>query len=102
MSQEQLIDAGLTKEEASACTPMRGVGCGNCAETGFKGRIAVYEVMPISDEIREYVLNGASAVEIKQQAMREGMSTLRRSALNCLLEGTTTIDEVYRISASDS
>ncbi|NRA04246.1 MAG: type IV-A pilus assembly ATPase PilB [Myxococcales bacterium] len=102
VSAKQLLEAGLSPDEVKRCTPMRGVGCSACANTGFKGRIAVYEVLPVSDAIREYVLNGATAVEVKQQAIREGMSTLRRSALNHLLNGTTTVDEVYRVSVSDN
>ena len=80
---------------------MKGAGCGNCSETGFKGRIAVYEVM-VADAKRckEFVLNGASSTEIKREAIRGGMSTLRRSALNKVLEGTTTLAEVFRVSAT--
>ena len=57
--------------------------------------------MPLSDALKEFVLNGASALELKREAMRSGMVTLRRSALNKLLEGITTLGEVYRVSAAD-
>ena len=80
---------------------MKGAGCGNCSETGFKGRIAVYEVMVASETLKEFVLNGASSTEIKREAIRGGMSTLRRSVLNKVLEGTTTLAEVFRVSAKD-
>jgi type IV pilus assembly protein PilB len=102
ISKEKLVDTGMSSEEAAGCTPYKGSGCDNCADTGFRGRVAVYEVMVMTDTLKEYVLNGASAAEIKQEAIRGGLSTLRRSILNKVLEGTTTIEEVYRVSTSDS
>jgi len=99
---EQLATCGLKPEERAAVQPMKGAGCGNCAETGYKGRIALYEVMVMSDTIKEFVLNGASAAEIKREAIREGMATLRRSALNVFLQGGTTLTEVFRTSGADS
>ena len=101
VTREKLEESGLSPEEAARCSPVKGEGCGNCAETGFRGRIAVYEVMVMTDTLKEYVLNGASAAEIKQEAIRGGLATLRRSALNKVLEGVTTISEVYRVSSSD-
>jgi type IV pilus assembly protein PilB len=98
---EALVAAGLSEEEAAAFTPTKGTGCGNCSETGFKGRIAIYEVMALTEELKEFVLNGASALELKREAIRGGMLTLRRSALNKLIEGTTTLSEVYRVSTAD-
>ncbi|MCP4003676.1 MAG: type IV-A pilus assembly ATPase PilB [bacterium] len=99
---EELEKAGMSSEEAASCTPVKGAGCANCSDTGFKGRIAVYEVMVMTENLKEFVLNGASAAEIKREAIRGGMCTLRRSALNKVMEGTTTIGEVFRVSASDS
>jgi type IV pilus assembly protein PilB len=101
VTREALVKAGLTDEEASATTPMKGRGCGNCSDTGFKGRVALYEVMRIGEELKEFVLNGASATELKREAIRLGMVTLRRSALNKLKEGITTLSEVHRISSAD-
>ena len=98
---EKLEEAGMTAEEAGRCAPVRGAGCESCAHTGFKGRLAVYEVMVMTDTLREFVLNGASAAEIKQEAMRGGMSSLRRSGLNKVLDGVTTLSEIYRISGMD-
>ncbi len=94
--------AGMSSEEGARCQPRKGTGCSNCAETGFRGRIAVYEVMQLNDTLREFVLNGASAAEIKRESIRGGMSSLRRSALNKVLEGTTTLGEVLRVSTSDN
>ena len=102
VEKQQVIDAGLTEEEARSYQPKRGKGCGNCSDTGFKGRVAIYEVMVMTDQLKEFVLNGASGTEIKREAIRGGMCTLRRSALNKMLEGVTTLSEVFRVSTSDS
>jgi type IV pilus assembly protein PilB len=101
ITREELEQAGLTPDEAKKCRPMKGAGCGNCSETGFKGRIAVYEVMVATETLKEFVLNGASSTEIKREAIRAGMSTLRRSVLNKVMEQTTTLAEVFRVSAKD-
>jgi len=99
---EKVKDAGLSDEEVKAYKAVRGRGCGACSDTGFKGRVAVYEVMVMTDQLKEFVLNGASGAEIKREAIRGGMVTLRRSVLNKMLEGVTTIAEVFRVSSSDS
>ncbi len=98
---EALVAAGMSEDEAKGVTPQRGRGCRACSETGYKGRIALYEVMRLGEEIKEFVLNGASATELKREAIRLGMVTLRRSVLNKLAEGTTTLSEVVRVSAAD-
>ena len=99
---EKLEEAGMNSAEAGSCTAVIGAGCGVCANTGFKGRVAIYEVMIMSETLKEFVLNGASATEIKQEAVRSGMSSLRRSVLNKVMDGTTTLSEVYRVSSADS
>jgi type IV pilus assembly protein PilB len=101
VSPQALIDVGVSPEEAPKLKVYRGAGCSNCSNTGYRGRIAVYEVMVVGEEIKEFILNGASAAEIKREAMRLGMKTLRQSALTKLAEGITTTDEVLRVSASD-
>jgi type IV pilus assembly protein PilB len=98
---EDLVRAGMEEIKANDVTPYRGRGCRTCSETGFKGRVALYEVMPIGDELKEFVLNGASATELKREAIRLGMVTLRQSALHKLAEGITTMSEVFRVSAAD-
>jgi type IV pilus assembly protein PilB len=98
---EDLVRAGMEESKAKDVTPYRGRGCRGCSETGFKGRIALYEVMPIGEELKEFVLNGASAAELKREAIRLGMVTLRQSALHKLAEGITTMSEVFRVSAAD-
>lgn len=102
VTREQLIDAGLSESDASSYRPLRGHGCGNCSNTGFKGRVAIYEVMVMTDALKEFVLNGASGTEIKREAIRGGMCTLRRSSLNKMIEGVTTLSEVFRVSSADS
>jgi type IV pilus assembly protein PilB len=92
----------MSAEQAKSFVPVKGRGCRVCSETGFKGRIALYEVMELREELKEFVLNGASALELKREAIRLGMQTLRKSALQKLAEGTTTLSEVFRVSAADN
>jgi type IV pilus assembly protein PilB len=99
---EALLAAGLPEAEARQTKAMKGRGCNLCSNTGFKGRVAIYEVMRLGEELKEFVLNGASATELKREAVRLGMTTLRRSALNKLREGITTVSEIYRVSAADT
>ena len=98
---EALIEAGMPEDKARAVAPVRGSGCRACSDTGFKGRVAIYEVMELREELKEFVLNGASALELKREAMRLGMKTLRQSALNMFSAGITTLGEVLRVSTAD-
>jgi len=98
---DQLIEAGVSPDQARQIVPVKGRGCRSCSETGFKGRMAVYEVMELKEELKEFVLNGASALELKREAIRLGMQTLRQSALRKLAEGITTLGEVFRVSSAD-
>jgi type IV pilus assembly protein PilB len=98
---EMLTEAGMREEDARKVAAIRGAGCRTCAETGFKGRLAVYEVMALHEELKEFVLNGASALELKREAIRLGMKTLRQSALQKVREGITTLGEVLRVSSAD-
>jgi len=99
--EQALIDLGVPPEEAPGFQVLRATGCRTCNNTGYKGRIAVYEIMVMSDEIREFVLNGASTLELKREAIRQGMKTLRMSALTKLKEGMTSIEEIVRSTAPD-
>ncbi|RIL09068.1 MAG: type II secretion system protein GspE [Proteobacteria bacterium] len=98
---EILVNIGIPAAEAMHIKVRQGRGCTKCAGTGYKGRIALYEVMPMHEEIREFVLNGASSAEIKRQAIKLGMMTLRQSGLMKLKEGVTSIEEVLRVTAAD-
>jgi type IV pilus assembly protein PilB len=91
-----LIQAGFTPDEASTVKPMRGAGCDHCNNTGYKGRVGLYEVMEVSEELRELILVGASGLELRRKAIDEGMITLRRSGLQKVTNGVTTIEEVVR------
>jgi type IV pilus assembly protein PilB len=96
MPVQALIDEGYTPEEAKTVKVMKGKGCATCNKTGYKGRTGLYEVMEVDDEIRELVLVGASAVELKKKAIERGMITLRRSGLIKVAAGWTTLEEVAR------
>ncbi|MGD1075883.1 MAG: type IV-A pilus assembly ATPase PilB [Thermodesulfovibrionales bacterium] len=96
-----LIKVGFTEEEASTLKCYRGKGCSVCNNSGYKGRIALYEVMPIRDEIRELILEGASANEVKKTMIRLGTKTLRMSGMVKVKEGITTIEEILRVTFGD-
>ncbi|PYR90326.1 MAG: type IV-A pilus assembly ATPase PilB [Acidobacteria bacterium] len=93
---QALVDAGFTPDEAQKVIPKKGAGCERCNNTGYKGRVGLYEVMEITDELRELILVGASALELRRKAVEEGMITLRRSGLHKVMDGVTTIEEVAR------
>jgi type IV pilus assembly protein PilB len=94
--EQAMLDAGYTQEELKTTDIFHGKGCGTCNKTGYKGRVGLYEVMEINDELRELILVGASALELKKKAMDNGMLTLRRSGLTKVALGMTTIEEVVR------
>ena len=91
-----MLDAGFTPEEAKTTTISIGRGCAACNKSGYKGRVGLYEVMEITDEVRELILVGASAIELKKKALDQGMITLRRSGLIKSAAGQTTLEEVVR------
>ncbi|MBI5675227.1 MAG: type IV-A pilus assembly ATPase PilB [Nitrospirae bacterium] len=96
-----LVKIGFSPEEAKTIRCFKGKGCSTCNDTGYKGRIALYEVMPVKEEIKELILEGASAAEIKNSAVRLGMRTLRMSGLVKLKEGVTSVEEVLRVTFGD-
>lgn len=98
---ELLLDMGVREEEIGKFACYRGKGCPVCNDTGYRGRIALYEVMPMYEQVRELVLLGASTTEIKRESIRLGMLTLRRSGINKLKAGVTSVEEVLRSSAKD-
>ncbi len=93
---QTLIEEGYTPEEAKTVQIMKGKGCTTCNKTGYKGRTGLYEVMEVDDDIKELVLVGASALELKKKAIERGMITLRRSGLIKVAQGWTTLEEVAR------
>lgn len=98
---QALIDAGVPPEEAPEYVCYRGSGCPKCNNTGYKGRVGFYQVMPMREEIRELVLNGANTAEIKRETMRLGIKTMRQSGLRKVKEGITSLEEVLRVTVAD-
>jgi type IV pilus assembly protein PilB len=94
--------AGFTKEEAQSLVTYKGSGCEVCNKTGYKGRVALYEIMPIRDEIKELILQGASVLDLKKQAVALGMKTLRASGLLKIKEGMTSLEEVLENTFPDN
>ncbi len=93
---EGLVEVGFAPEESKTLKMYRGRGCDNCLNTGYKGRVGLYEVMEITDELRELIIIGASAIELRRKAIDLGMITLRESGLCKLREGITTVEEVVK------
>jgi type IV pilus assembly protein PilB len=93
---EALVEIGFPADEARTLKMYRGRGCETCLNTGYKGRIGLYEVMEVTDELRELIIIGASAIELRRKAIELGMITLRESGLYKLREGVTTVEEVVK------
>jgi type IV pilus assembly protein PilB len=93
---EALIEVGFKPEEAKQLKTYKGAGCKTCNNTGYKGRVGLYEVMEVTDDIRELILIGASSLELRKRAVEEGMITLRESGLAKIRNGVTTLEEVVR------
>ena len=101
-SPEALIDIGIDPAEISAGFPtFHGAGCEACNQTGYKGRLAIYEVMVMHEAMKELILRGASTADLKREAVKLGMSTLRLSAIQKVREGVTTIEETVRVTDTD-
>jgi type IV pilus assembly protein PilB len=96
MPPQGLIEVGFSEEDAETVTPLQPVGCNKCNNTGYKGRVGLYEVMEVSEELRELILVGASGLELRRKAIDEGMLTLRMSGLRKVKDGLTTVEEVVR------
>jgi type IV pilus assembly protein PilB len=98
---QQLRDFGFTEQQATVQQLIKGAGCKNCNGSGYRGRVALYEVMKFSDSLKEMVLQGASTAELKTSAIKSGMKTLRMSGTEKILQGITTIEEVGRVTMGD-
>ncbi len=101
VEEQALIEAGISPEKIGTFTAYQPAGCRECNERGYRGRVAVYEVMPFWDGLKELVINGASAAELKQESIRLGMQTLRMSALNKVMAGVSTLEEALANTAAD-
>ncbi len=95
---EMLKEAGIDEEEGSKHTYYKGKGCRDCSETGYRGRTGIYEVMPISHDTRQMILDGASTIEMETQAVKEGMATLHQAAIRICQKGITTLEEIIRVT----
>jgi type IV pilus assembly protein PilB len=98
---DELRTLGAKDEEIDTAACAKGKGCDKCNGSGFKGRIAVYEVMAMHESLKELVLQGASAVELKTEAIRTGMRTLRMAGVTKVCQGVSSFEEVARITAAD-
>ncbi len=98
---EALQKIGMTEEQIRTAKIMKGKGCGTCNNTGYKGRVALYEVMPFTDPLKELVLQGASAAEIKTEMIRGGVQSLRMAGIAKILDGMTTPEEILRTTVED-
>jgi type IV pilus assembly protein PilB len=98
-----LDDLGFTPEQIAMAEGrlMKGAGCRTCNGTGYKGRVALYEVMRFNDVLKEMVLQGSSTAELKQAAIKQGMITLRMAGILKILDGVTTGEEILRVTMSD-
>ena len=91
-----LTKVGFSPDEARSVTVHKGAGCDVCSNTGYKGRVGLYEVMELNDELKELVLVGASSLELRKKAIEDGMLSLRQSGLRKIKDGVTTLEEVLR------
>jgi type IV pilus assembly protein PilB len=99
---EALINLGVDASEAAGGFPIfRGRGCNNCNDTGYRGRLAIYEILVMHEGLKELILKSASAADLKREAVKSGMSTLRMSALQKVRDGQTTIEETIRVTDTD-
>ncbi len=98
---EALIDAGIPEDEVGTFQPMQGKGCGTCNGTGYKGRVGIYQVMTVTDSIRDAVYAGKNSDEINAIAVSQGVKTLRMAALNKVKEGVMSLEECLRVTVGD-
>lgn len=101
ITKESLLKIGFPEQMLDSLKIYEAQGCSECNQTGYRGRVALYEVMPIKDELRELILTGASANEIKKEAIKLGMLTLRHSGIRKIMAGITSIEEVLRVTVED-
>jgi type IV pilus assembly protein PilB len=93
-----LLNLGFSTEEAESIVPVKGKGCMACSDTGYKGRVALYEVMLIQENIKEGILQGASVIELRELGRKNGMRTLREAGLQKIREGMTSLEEILRVT----
>jgi type IV pilus assembly protein PilB len=97
-SPAQLEAAGITPEQAASASFMKGTGCSHCGKSGYRGRLGVFELMTMTAKVRELAFAGASSVDIRKAAIKNGMTTLYDDAILKATQGITTLEEVFRVS----
>jgi type IV pilus assembly protein PilB len=97
-TEAQLETAGITPEQVASATFMKGVGCSHCGKSGYRGRLGIYELMVMSSKVRELAFVGATTVELRKAAVKNGMTTLYQDGISKVLQGITTLEEVFRVS----
>jgi type IV pilus assembly protein PilB len=95
---EALEEAGITPEQAANAEFVKGKGCGHCQKSGYRGRLGIFELMGMSAKIRELTFDGAPTQVIRKAALEDGMKTLYLDGIDKVLEGVTTIEEVFRVA----
>jgi type IV pilus assembly protein PilB len=96
--EQALIEAGFTHEDLQGWRPLGAVGCDQCNNTGYKGRMGLYQVMPVSDAMREIIMRGGTSIDLARQATQEGVLTMRQNGLRRVREGVTSLEEVLRVT----
>jgi type IV pilus assembly protein PilB len=97
----ELENAGISPEQAGSASFMKGVGCSHCGDKGYRGRLGIFELMTMNSKVRELSFAGASTVDIRKAAIKQGMTTLYEDGIRKVLEGTTTLEEVFRVSKKE-
>jgi type IV pilus assembly protein PilB len=90
--------AGISPEQAATATFMKGVGCSHCGKSGYRGRLGVFELLTMTSKVRELTLAGATTVEVREAAIKQGMTTLYDDGLLKVMQGITTLEEVFKVS----
>ena len=99
MPDHALLEAGFLEEDLDGTwQPFKPVGCERCKGSGYKGRVGIYQIMPITDAMQRIILDGGNAIEIADQARREGVHDLRRSGLVKVKQGATSLEEVVAVT----
>jgi type IV pilus assembly protein PilB len=101
LSEETLLQLGITQEDITGGRCYRGRGCDVCSNTGYKGRVAIYEVMPMTKVVKELLLKGATTTELRRETVKAGMDTLRVSGLKKVTQGISTLEEVLRVTVGE-
>ena len=101
LTPKALVDIGFSPEEAESVEVFKAQGCSECSDTGYRGRVGLYEVLEINNEIKELILSRANSKDIRAKALEQGMISVRRSGLLKIKEGITSVEEVLRETVKD-